>query len=48
MDFSKVEYISFSCLRLQMRLAQEMKKRGGKVQMINGNQTVLNKGGAKV
>ena len=41
MDFSKVMYISSSCLRLLMWLAQEMKKRGGEVQVINAHQTVL-------
>ncbi len=41
MDFSKVEYISSSCLRLLLWLAQEMKSRGGEVQVIHANQTVL-------
>ena len=41
MDFSKVAYVSSSCLRLLMYLAQEMKKSGGEVQVTHVHQTVL-------
>ena len=41
MDFSKVEYISFSCLRLLMWLEQEMEKRGGEVQVVRVHEAIL-------
>ena len=42
MDFSKLEYVSSSGLRLLLWLEQKMEDEGGEVQVINANQTVLN------
>ena len=41
MDFSQVEYIASSCLRLLLWLEQEMEDRGGEVRLIHPNQVVL-------
>ena len=41
MDFSKVEYIASSCLRLLLWLEQEMERRGGEVQLIHASKPVL-------
>ena len=41
MDFSKVEYISSSCLRLLLGLVQEMKARGGEVRVTHASKAVL-------
>ena len=41
MDFSKVEYVSSSGLRLLIWLEQKMEDEGGEVRVINANQNVL-------
>ena len=41
MDFSKVEYISSGGLRVLMWLELEMEKRGGEVQVVHANESVL-------
>lgn len=41
MDFSKVEYVSSSGLRLLLWLEQKMEDRDGGVQVVKANQTVL-------
>ena len=41
MDFSQVEYITSSCLRLLLWLEQEMEDRGGEVQLIHAGEPVL-------
>ena len=41
MDFSKVEYVSSSGLRLLLWLEQTMEDRGGEVQVIHPNESVL-------
>ena len=41
MDFSDLEYVSSSGLRLLLWLEQKMEDLGGDVQVINANQTVL-------
>ncbi len=41
MDFSKVEYVSSSGLRLLLWLVKQMEKRGGKVDVIHVNDDVM-------
>ena len=41
MDFSNVDYVSSSGLRLLMWLGQEMEDRGGEVQITNANEDIL-------
>ena len=41
MDFSRVEYVSSSGLRLLLWLEQEMETRGGEVQVTHANESVL-------
>ena len=41
MDFTEVEYISSAGLRLLLWLEQQMETRGGEVQVIHANESVL-------
>ncbi len=41
MDFSQVEYLASSCLRLLLWLEQEMEGRGGEVKLIHAGKPVL-------
>ena len=41
MDFSQVEYITSSCLRLLLWLEQEMEDRGGEVRLVHAGEAVL-------
>lgn len=41
MDFSQVEYITSSCLRLLLWLEQELEDRGGEVRLVHAGCAVL-------
>ena len=41
MDFSQVEYITSSCLRLLLWLEQTMEERGGEVRLVHAGSPVL-------
>ena len=41
MDFSQVEYITSSCLRLLLWLEQMLEERDGEVQLIHPNQAIM-------